>query len=51
MIAVPLPQSPGLQGGEKCGWNEQGAEAFVQVWSQDSHKRGGGGSSEGHNTS
>lgn len=29
----------GLQGGERGGWNEQGAETSVHVWSQDSHKR------------
>lgn len=52
MIAVPLPQSPGgLQRGEKCGWNEQGAGAFAQVPSLDPHKgRAGGRSSEGCST-
>lgn len=43
-MAVSLPQSlEGLQGEERWGWNENGAEAFVQVSSQDLDKVGGGG--------
>lgn len=35
-IAVPPPQSlEGLQGEGRCGWHEDGAEAFAQVPSQD----------------
>lgn len=42
-MAVSLPQSlEGLQGEERWGWNENGAEAFVQVSSQDLDKVGGG---------